>query len=734
VDHGVLIRQLQGAFKDLEAELAGTIAAAVMEGDAAGGVLGGTYPNPTFAVDMATQAELNAAVSNAVNDGDAAGGVLGGTYPNPTFAVDMATQAELNAAVAGLAPLASPAFTGNPTAPTPAGGDNDTSIATTAYVQTELGAYVAEALVDAKGDLIVATAADTPARLAVGANGHVLTADSGETTGVKWAAVAGGGGTLPVSDTDVRIARESAGVVAITNLAGTEYRDLTARDIEATSDLFVGLDDAAAGMVHVYGPGAGSAEGGEINLYLGADYDGTFHNFTLDAYEDDLRILHNGGVDFVVKGDTRQIQFPAATSAAAGLLIGTTPFWEDAAGWLKTTGHLVGVAGVYSGGTLYLGTAGADYDVTLYRYGANQLGTDDDLYVLRNGVSIQPAAAGPAWLNLFANGANQAYLMFQTNGVNRWQMGSQGAGGFFLWDVPTGVDVFRAAVNGLVEFPNATAASKALVLGGDASLFRAAANVLETEDQFRAQELIVANYGDDQQVIIGLRGPASEAAIMFGSAEDTVLYRSGANEMALGTGDSLWLGSATGSGGSFVQMWEQSADPAAPAANAMRLYSKDDGSGNSRLYLRNAGENKKVLLDGDVAGAGGTLPVSDTDVRVDRDAAGVVAIRDLGDTDYRDLKARAITALNSVTTDDLIVNADASITNLAVSGQTTLGDAGTDAIGFYGATPAVRSTGWSATNVTSDKVFDANSTTVAELADVLGTLIDTLKTYGLIAA
>lgn len=37
-----------------------------------------------------------------------------------------------------LAPLASPALTGNPTAPTPALGDNDTSIATTAFVHTEL--------------------------------------------------------------------------------------------------------------------------------------------------------------------------------------------------------------------------------------------------------------------------------------------------------------------------------------------------------------------------------------------------------------------------------------------------------------------------------------------------------------------------------------------------------------------------------------------------------------------
>jgi len=48
--------------------------------------------------------------------------------------------------------------------------------------------------IDAKGDLVVGTGADTFSKLTVGANNTVLTADSAQATGLKWATPASGAG------------------------------------------------------------------------------------------------------------------------------------------------------------------------------------------------------------------------------------------------------------------------------------------------------------------------------------------------------------------------------------------------------------------------------------------------------------------------------------------------------------------------------------------------------------
>jgi hypothetical protein len=54
------------------------------------------------------------------------------------------------------------------------------------WVTTDDANAIQNAIVDAKGDLIAATAADTPARLAVGANDTMLVADSTAATGLSY--------------------------------------------------------------------------------------------------------------------------------------------------------------------------------------------------------------------------------------------------------------------------------------------------------------------------------------------------------------------------------------------------------------------------------------------------------------------------------------------------------------------------------------------------------------------
>lgn len=57
-------------------------------------------------------------------------------------------------------------------------------------IDTTMGTMVAKTIVDAKGDLIAGTAADTVARVPVGTNGQVLVADSTAATGVAWSTAA----------------------------------------------------------------------------------------------------------------------------------------------------------------------------------------------------------------------------------------------------------------------------------------------------------------------------------------------------------------------------------------------------------------------------------------------------------------------------------------------------------------------------------------------------------------
>ncbi|HKY56438.1 MAG TPA: hypothetical protein VJL80_00185 [Aeromicrobium sp.] len=84
-----------------EATAAAALAAEATLARNADNLTSGTVADARIASTIARDTEVTAAISASeagqVRDGDTAGGVLAGTYPNPSFAADMATQAELDA-------------------------------------------------------------------------------------------------------------------------------------------------------------------------------------------------------------------------------------------------------------------------------------------------------------------------------------------------------------------------------------------------------------------------------------------------------------------------------------------------------------------------------------------------------------------------------------------------------------------------------------------------------------
>lgn len=89
---------------------------------------------------------ISAMVAQFIVDNALVDAIDDGTITNLKTAFQAAIQAFITAAVSGLAPKASPALTGTPTAPTAAASSNTTQIATTAFVQAAIDAALASYL------------------------------------------------------------------------------------------------------------------------------------------------------------------------------------------------------------------------------------------------------------------------------------------------------------------------------------------------------------------------------------------------------------------------------------------------------------------------------------------------------------------------------------------------------------------------------------------------------------
>jgi hypothetical protein len=153
-------------------------------------------------------------------------------------------------------------------------------------VFTNAGAAINKTIVDAKGDIIAATAADTVARLAVGTNGQVLTAASGQSTGLQWATPAAPGGMTLLSTTTL------SGTSTVISSINQTYKDL----------VFIGYGIThGANMLFKINPN--STESISLGVGVQRKEDGTLQNIAttqINPYSDSTNASNSGNGFYLV--------------------------------------------------------------------------------------------------------------------------------------------------------------------------------------------------------------------------------------------------------------------------------------------------------------------------------------------------------------------------------------------------------------------------------------------------
>ena len=221
---------------------------------------------------------------------------------------------------------------------------------------------ISPTLVDAKGDIIAATAADTVARLAVGSNDTVLTADSTAATGLKWAAPVVNGANYSLLNAG-GTALTGAQTITVSGISGMEKFIVlvsAGSSASASSNFYIRINNDSTAGQYTY-TGHGITNGSTYSNAMVFDGSQTDTGFILSQMNNVAACLF-GGVAYIDGGkSTGYKSFQANGFAEKGTGTGS---------------HIVyNIKGIYKGSaaitsiSVFSGTGNFDSG-TLFIYGS----------------------------------------------------------------------------------------------------------------------------------------------------------------------------------------------------------------------------------------------------------------------------------------------------------------------------------------------------------------------------